>query len=201
MLWRPGTQSKSARLSLVGNEVILARCERVVMARLEAPLGATNALIEPSQKCFRDGVFIARTLVRARPRVLVRIMNATNQDQVLSEGTTVGHGQPAVWAATIGDQKPEPQWKQGRCKQRGDGRRVRRFATAAANGWDRKALRKEVLAERHGVISRGHLGTNNAIYKVRQHHYWWHLRGDIERGCQQCDTCAIRLGPRTGTRG
>ena len=44
-------------------------------------------------------------------------MNVTNQDQVLSEGTTVGHGQPAVWAATIDDQKPEPRWKQGLCKQ------------------------------------------------------------------------------------
>ena len=117
MLWRPGTQSKSARLSLVGNEVILARCERVVMARLEAPLGATNALIEPSQKCSQDGVLIARTLVRARPRGPVRIMNATNQGQVLSEGTAVGHGEPAMCVANINDQKPEPRRKQGLCKQ------------------------------------------------------------------------------------
>ena len=35
-------------------------------------------------------------------------MNVTNQDQVLSEGTAIGHGEPAVWAATIDDQKPEP---------------------------------------------------------------------------------------------
>ena len=35
-------------------------------------------------------------------------MNVTNQDQVLGEGTTIGHGEPAVWAATIDDQKPEP---------------------------------------------------------------------------------------------
>ena len=56
-LWRPGAQPKSTRLCLVGDEVILARCERVVMAKLEAPLGATNVLLEPSQKCSRDGVF------------------------------------------------------------------------------------------------------------------------------------------------
>ena len=31
-LWRPGTQPKSARPSLVGDVVIPARCERVVMA-------------------------------------------------------------------------------------------------------------------------------------------------------------------------
>ena len=44
-VWRPGAQLKSARLSLVGDEVIPARCERMVMARLEAPLGATDVLI------------------------------------------------------------------------------------------------------------------------------------------------------------
>jgi len=90
-LWRPGAQPKSARLSLVGDEVILARCERVVMAKLGAPVGATNFLIEPNQNCSRDGVFIAGALVRARPRVPVSIMNVTNQDQVLSEGTTIGN--------------------------------------------------------------------------------------------------------------
>jgi len=100
-LWRPGTQPKSARLSLDGDEVIPARCERVVMPRLEAPLGATNVLIEPSQKCSRDGVLIARTLVQARPR----------------DGTTIGHGEPAVWAATIDYQKPKPRRKWGLCKR------------------------------------------------------------------------------------
>jgi hypothetical protein len=116
-LWRPGAQPKSSRLSLDGDEVIPARCERVVMARLEAPLVATNVLLEPSQKSFRDGVLIAKTLVRARPNVPVRIMNVTNQDQVLSEGTTIGHGEPAMWAAVIDDREPEPRRNQGLCKQ------------------------------------------------------------------------------------
>jgi len=111
-LWGPGVQPKS-RLSLAGDELIPARCERVVMAKMDAPVGATNVLIEPNQNCSRDGVFIARALVRARPRVPVRIMNVTNQDQVLSEGTTIGHGDSAVWAANIEDQEPEPrQYKQ-----------------------------------------------------------------------------------------
>jgi hypothetical protein len=79
-LWRPGVQSKSARLYLVGDEVNSARCESVVMAKLEAPLGAINVLLEPSPEWSRGGVMIARTLVRARPRVPVRIMNVTNQD-------------------------------------------------------------------------------------------------------------------------
>ena len=34
-------------------------------------------------------------------------MNVTNQDQVMSGGTIIGHGEPAVWATTIDDQKPE----------------------------------------------------------------------------------------------
>jgi hypothetical protein len=80
----------------------------MVMARLEAPLGAANVIIEPSQMSSRDGLFIARTLVRARPRIPVGIMNVTNQDHVLSEGTTIELGEPAVWAAAINDQKPQP---------------------------------------------------------------------------------------------
>jgi hypothetical protein len=116
-LLRPGAQPKSARLSMVGDEVIPARCERVVMARLETPLGATNILIEQSQKCSRDGVIIARALVRARPRLPVHIMNVTSHDQVLRDGTTIGHGEPAVWAATTDYQKPEPRRKRGLCEQ------------------------------------------------------------------------------------
>jgi hypothetical protein len=43
-------------------------------------------------------------------------MNVTNQDQVLNEGTTIGHGEPAMWAAGIDDLEPEPRRKQGLCK-------------------------------------------------------------------------------------
>jgi hypothetical protein len=116
-LWKPDAQSKSARLSLEGDEVIPARCERVVMAKLEAPVGATNTIIEPSQNCSRDGVFIAWALVRARLRVPVRIMNVTNQDQVLSEGTTIGHVESAMWAANTEGQEPEPRQNKQLSKQ------------------------------------------------------------------------------------
>ena len=73
-------QSSSSRLSPVREEVIPARCEKVVMVTSETPLGATNDLIEPSQKSSRDGVYTARTLVRARPRVPLRILNVANRD-------------------------------------------------------------------------------------------------------------------------
>jgi hypothetical protein len=39
-------------------------------------------------------------------------MNVTNQDQVLSEGTTIGHYEQAMLAAAIDDWEPEPRGKQ-----------------------------------------------------------------------------------------
>jgi len=44
-------------------------------------------------------------------------MNVTNQDQVLSEDTTIGHGKSAVWAANIEDQEPEPRQNKQLSKQ------------------------------------------------------------------------------------
>jgi hypothetical protein len=44
-------------------------------------------------------------------------MNVTNQDKVLSERTTIEHGQQAVWTVAINDQKPQPGRKQGIRKQ------------------------------------------------------------------------------------
>jgi hypothetical protein len=39
----------------------------------------------------------------------------TNQEHVVSGGTIIGHGEPAVWAATIDDKKTGR--RQGPCKQ------------------------------------------------------------------------------------
>jgi hypothetical protein len=73
------------------------------MVKLQTPLGAANVLIEPLQKISRDGVYIARTLVRDRPRLPVHIMNVTNRNQVLSEGSIIGHREAEVWATVIDD--------------------------------------------------------------------------------------------------
>jgi hypothetical protein len=35
-------------------------------------------------------------------------MNVTNQDQVLGEGTTIRHGEPVTWAASLDDQEQRP---------------------------------------------------------------------------------------------
>jgi hypothetical protein len=44
-------------------------------------------------------------------------MNVTSHEQVLRDGTTIGHGEPAEWAVTIDYKKPEPRRKRGLCKQ------------------------------------------------------------------------------------
>jgi hypothetical protein len=59
---------------------------------------------------------------------------------------------------------------------------------------------KKVLMEIHGGSSGGYFGTNKTIEKVRQRYYWLHLRDDVERWCQQCDTCAAIRGPRIRSR-
>jgi len=97
-LYRSGAQSTSSRLSPVCDEVIPARCEKLVMVTLETPLRAANVLFEPSQKSSLDVVYVARRLVQARPRVPVRIMNVTNRDQGLSEAITIGYGESEEWA-------------------------------------------------------------------------------------------------------
>jgi hypothetical protein len=60
---------------------------------------------------------------------------------------------------------------------------------------------KEVLVEVHREPSRGHLGVNKILDKIRQRYYWLHSRNDVERWCQQCDTCPASQGPRTRSRG
>ena len=47
ILWRPGTLPISVRLCLVGDVVIPARCERVVMAKLGAHLGRPTSSLNP----------------------------------------------------------------------------------------------------------------------------------------------------------
>ena len=132
------------------------------MARLGAPLGATNVLIEPNQGCPRDGVFIARTLVRAGLEVPVRVINVTDQDQVLGGGTLIGHGQPAVWAANFGDQKPEPQ------RERRLGLQLRDLMVGAKpnlNISEAQAL-EEILADYQDVFETGSVdrGRTKKVY-------------------------------------
>jgi hypothetical protein len=44
-------------------------------------------------------------------------MNVISHELVLRDGTTIGHGEPALWAAIIDYKKPEPRRKRFLCKQ------------------------------------------------------------------------------------
>jgi hypothetical protein len=116
-LWNPRDRPRSSRLTLLNDEVIPARCERVVLTRPDATMKAESALVEPSLKAPTKGLYIARTLAEARESVPVRIENAADRDQVLSEGTVLGHFEPVAWTAPVGDQEHKSQATQRPCKQ------------------------------------------------------------------------------------
>jgi hypothetical protein len=81
-LWRSRVESWSFVFVVASNRVIPARCERVVMARLESHFGAENDLIEPGwENHIPEGSYIAGTLVQDRREVPVRFLNTTCRDQ------------------------------------------------------------------------------------------------------------------------
>jgi hypothetical protein len=63
------------------------------------------------------GLYITSTLVEARESVPVRIVNVVDRNQVLSEGTVVGHVEPVALTMPVGDQEPPPPATQGPCDQ------------------------------------------------------------------------------------
>jgi hypothetical protein len=54
-----------------------------------------------------------------------------------------------------------------------------------------------VLTKLLTELSRGHLGGNKALNKVRQRYYWLQARSNVEKWCQQYDACAASHGPWT----
>jgi hypothetical protein len=78
---------------------------------------AASALVEPSMKSPLKGLYITSTLVEAPERVPVQIVNVADRDQVLSEGTVVGHVEPVAWTMRVGDQEPHLPATQGPYEQ------------------------------------------------------------------------------------
>jgi hypothetical protein len=74
-LWRPG----SSLLTTANDQLILARCERVVIALLGSHPEAIKCLVHPTWR-----LFTARTLVHARRMVPIRISNVRNRGEVLT---------------------------------------------------------------------------------------------------------------------
>jgi hypothetical protein len=80
-LWSPGAGPRPSSLVVAKDHVIPAQCEGIVMARMESSLGVENGLVEPNpQDHPPEGIYIARTLVKDRQEVPVRILNTTHQD-------------------------------------------------------------------------------------------------------------------------
>jgi hypothetical protein len=74
-------EPRSSSLVIANYWVIPAQCEKV-MVRLESPLGVENGLLERSPEAnLPEELYIAKTLVRDRREVPVRVLNATRRDQ------------------------------------------------------------------------------------------------------------------------
>lgn len=70
----------------------------MVTERLEDSLQEAIGLAEPSLKTSRqEGLSIAKTLVRTRQKVPVRIMNVSDRDQALGGGQNLGHCELVTW--------------------------------------------------------------------------------------------------------
>jgi hypothetical protein len=59
---------------------------------------------------------------------------------------------------------------------------------------------KDMLTELHREPSGSHLGINKTL-NLWQRFYRLQARSDIEKWCQECDTCAASRSPRTKNRG
>jgi hypothetical protein len=80
------------------DQVISKQCEGVVMARLEFPLGVVDGLVEPSPEAHApEGLYVARTSVRDRRELPVRVLNATRRDQKLTKGSPLAYLSQSRW--------------------------------------------------------------------------------------------------------
>jgi hypothetical protein len=86
-LWSLGAGPRPSSLAVARGQVIPAKCEGILMARLESPLGVESDLVEQTPKAHSPkGIYIAGTFVRDRREVPLRALNATHRDQVLTRG-------------------------------------------------------------------------------------------------------------------
>lgn len=55
-----------------------------------------------------------------------------------------------------------------------------------------KSKREFVLKQLHDSKSAGHLGIKKTLQKLRERHYWYRLRSNVENWCNACDVCNSR---------
>jgi hypothetical protein len=78
-LWSPGVGQRPSSLVVARDQVILAWCEGIIIARLMRPLGAENCLAEPSPQAQPpEGIYMARTLVQDGHEVPIRVLNGAH---------------------------------------------------------------------------------------------------------------------------
>jgi hypothetical protein len=96
-LWSPGEGSRPSSLVVAKDKIIPAQCEGIVMARLESPLGVESDLVETSPQARpTQGIYIARTLVKDRREVPVRVLNTIHRDQKLARVSFLAHCEPVT---------------------------------------------------------------------------------------------------------
>jgi hypothetical protein len=107
------------------DQLIPAKCEGILMARLESPLIVESNLVEHSPKAYPPkGIYIARTLVQDDQEEPMRVLNATHRDQVLTRGFPLAHCEP-VMLVTPRCKVPNPKtMKFGAEHQKVPGRRL-----------------------------------------------------------------------------
>jgi hypothetical protein len=88
---------RPSNLVVAEDQVILARCEGIVMAKLESPLGIENGLVESSPQARpHDGIYVARTLTRDSREVPVRVMNVNRREQKFRKGSLLAQCEPVT---------------------------------------------------------------------------------------------------------
>jgi hypothetical protein len=96
-LWSPGPGPRPSSLVVAKDQVLPAKCEGILMARSENPLGVESDLVEQSPKAHPPkGIYIARTLVQDHQEVPVGVLNATYRDQVLTRVFPLAHCEPVT---------------------------------------------------------------------------------------------------------
>jgi hypothetical protein len=108
LLWIPGARPRPSNLVVAKDQVIPAQCERIIMAKLESPLGVENGLVESSPQVHRpEGIYVARTLVRDSREVPVRVMNVNRCDQKFTKGSPLAHCEPVTLVTLPDTEQPQ----------------------------------------------------------------------------------------------
>jgi hypothetical protein len=95
-LLSPGAGSRTYNLVVARDHVIPEQCERIVVARIESPLGEEYFILEKNPQAHPlEGVHLERTLVQVRQEVPMTNLNTTLRAQN-SRGSPLAHGEPVT---------------------------------------------------------------------------------------------------------